>query len=75
VAGGGEDRTVVAKGRGTLMHLKGGGNKKGGGGEAPTEVKPTARGAELTREGSGDSSAISYEGRQNPTPESRHLAA
>jgi hypothetical protein len=48
---GGEDRTVVAEGHGMLLQLEGGGNKKGGGGEAPTEVKPTTRGAELTEEG------------------------
>jgi hypothetical protein len=49
-AGSGEDHTVVTEGRGTLRQLEGVGNKKGGG-EAPTEVKPTARGEELTGEG------------------------
>jgi hypothetical protein len=42
-AGSGEDHTVVTEGRGTLLQLEGVGNKKGG--EVPTEVKPTARGA------------------------------
>jgi hypothetical protein len=40
---------VVAEGHGMLLQLEGGGNKRGG--EAPTDVKPTAHGVELTGEG------------------------
>jgi hypothetical protein len=57
-AGGGEDRTVVAEGRGTLLQLEGGGNKRGG-------QAPTARRAKLTGEGEATSP------RQFPTRGSR----